>query len=61
MRPFFLGPVSDEKTAMLYSLGAMTTFGNNNVHLNPDWQSLGAMEALQTNRANYHVLVLYFS
>src|SRR5690242_20541478 len=41
-----LGAIGDEQTAMLYSLGAMTTFGHANVHLNPHWQLLGAMEAL---------------
>ena len=43
----FLGALSDYRTAMLYSLGAMTTYGGTNVHLNPGWQLLGAMEALQ--------------
>lgn len=42
-----LGALSDKKTAMLYSLGAMTTYGGTNVHLNPRWQLLGGMEALQ--------------
>jgi hypothetical protein len=42
-----LGALSDERTAMLYSLGAMTTYGHSNVHLNPHWELLGAMEALQ--------------
>jgi hypothetical protein len=42
-----LGALSDRKSAMLYSLGAMTTYGGTNVHLNPRWQLLGAMEALQ--------------
>jgi hypothetical protein len=42
-----LGALSDKKTAMLYSLGAMTNFGHANVRLTPHWQLLGAMEALQ--------------
>jgi hypothetical protein len=42
-----LGALSDEKTAMLYSLGAMTTYGDASVHLNPRWELLGTMEALQ--------------
>ena len=42
-----LGALSDERTAMLYSLGAMTTYGHSNVHLNPHWELLGAIEALQ--------------
>jgi hypothetical protein len=44
---FSLGALSDKKTAMLYSLGAMTTYGHANIHLNPRWELLGAMEALQ--------------
>ena len=32
---------------MLYSLGAMTTYGHTSVHLNPQWELLGAMEALE--------------
>ena len=42
-----LGALSDERTAMLYSLGAMTTYGHSNIHLKPHWELLGAMEALQ--------------
>jgi hypothetical protein len=42
-----LGALSDEKSAILYSLGAMTTYGHANVHLNSQWELLGAMEALQ--------------
>jgi hypothetical protein len=42
-----LGALSDKKTAMLYSLGAMTTYGHASIHLNPQWELLGAMEALQ--------------
>jgi hypothetical protein len=42
-----LGALSDQRTAMLYSLGAMTTYGHSNVHLKPHWELLGAMEALQ--------------
>jgi len=42
-----LGALNDKKTAMLYSLGAMTTYGHANIHLNPPWELLGAMEALQ--------------
>ena len=32
--------------AILYSLGAMTTFGHATVYLDPHWQMLGALEAL---------------
>jgi hypothetical protein len=42
-----LGVLSDYKTAMLYSLDAMTTYGHTNIHLNSHWELLGAMEALQ--------------
>jgi len=31
---------------MLYSIGAMTTFGHANLHLSDRWQMLGALEAL---------------
>jgi len=42
-----LGALSDYKTAMRYSLDAMTTYGHTNVYLNSHWALLGAMEALQ--------------
>ena len=42
-----LGALSDYKAAMLYSLGAMTTYGHASVHLNSRWELLGTMEALQ--------------
>ncbi|OKO70300.1 hypothetical protein [Bradyrhizobium sp. AS23.2] len=31
---------------MLYSIGAMTTFGHASLHLSDRWQMLGALEAL---------------
>ena len=31
---------------MLYSIGAMTTYGHANLLLKPDWQLMGALEAL---------------
>jgi hypothetical protein len=31
---------------MLYSLGAMTTYGHANVSLAPHWQMMGTLEAL---------------
>jgi hypothetical protein len=43
-----LGALSDKKNAMLYSLGAMTTYGHANTHLSPHWELLGAMEALRS-------------
>ena len=42
-----LGALNNKKTAMLYSLGAMTTYGHASIHLSPDWELLGAMEARQ--------------
>jgi hypothetical protein len=42
-----LGALGDYKTAILYSLEAMTTYGHTNIHLNSHWELLGAMEALQ--------------
>lgn len=41
-----IGALADQKTAMLYSLGAMTTYGHANLHVEPHWQLLGAIEAL---------------
>jgi MFS superfamily sulfate permease-like transporter len=41
-----LGALPDVKSAMLYSLGALTTYGHANLHLAPHWQMLGALEAL---------------
>lgn len=38
--------VSDFKSTMLYSLGAMTTYGHVNLLLAENWRMLGAMEAL---------------
>src|SRR5208282_476659 len=40
-----LGAQTDYKSAMLFSLGAMTTFGNA-VSLEERWQLMGAIEAL---------------
>jgi hypothetical protein len=31
---------------MLYSLGAITSYGHANVFLEPHWQMMGALEAL---------------
>jgi len=42
----WLGALSDAKTAMLYSLGAMTTYGHASLYLEPHWQMMGAIEAL---------------
>jgi len=42
----FLGAVPDAKAGMLYSLNAMTTYGHESVSLAPQWQMMGALEAL---------------
>jgi hypothetical protein len=36
----------DYKTAMLFSLGAMTTYGHESIYLANRWRMLGAIEAL---------------
>jgi hypothetical protein len=40
-----LGALGDNKSAMLYSLNAMTSYGHANLHLAPHWQMMGALEA----------------
>jgi len=42
----FIGAMPDFKSAMLYSLGAMTTYGHQNLFLEKHWQLLGTIEAL---------------
>jgi hypothetical protein len=42
----FLGAMPDNRSAMLYSLGAMTTYGHENVALPLQWQMMGTLEAL---------------
>ena len=41
-----LGALQDNKSAMLYSLNAITTYGHENLNLEPRWQMMGALEAL---------------
>jgi hypothetical protein len=41
-----LGASPDNKLAMLYSLNAITSFGHANIHLTPNWEMMGALEAL---------------
>jgi MFS superfamily sulfate permease-like transporter len=41
-----LGALPDARTAMLYSLGAMTTYGHANIYLEPHWRLMGVLEAL---------------
>jgi hypothetical protein len=43
---FLLNALPDRKTAMLYSLGAMTTFGSHNLALDMQWRLMGSLEAL---------------
>lgn len=42
----FLGALPDSHAAMLYSLGAMTTFGNATFNLEAHWQMMGVVESL---------------
>jgi hypothetical protein len=42
----FLGALPDNKSAMLYSLSAMTSYGHANLYLQAHWQMMGALEAL---------------
>jgi hypothetical protein len=42
----YLGALPDKRTAMLYSLNALTAFGHTDVTLERQWQLLGALEAL---------------
>jgi len=41
-----LGARPDFASAMLYSLGAMTTYGHAEIFLAPHWRLMGALEAL---------------
>jgi len=41
-----LDALPDNRTAMLYSLSAMTTYGHANLFLKDRWQLMGALEAL---------------
>jgi hypothetical protein len=41
-----LGALPDRKTAMLYSLNAMTTYGQSKIALELRWQLMGSLEAL---------------
>jgi MFS superfamily sulfate permease-like transporter len=42
----FVGAMPDGRTAMLYSLGAMTSYGHVNLFLEKQLQLMGALEAL---------------
>lgn len=41
-----VGAIADNKSAMLYSLGALTTYGHAAIFLEPQWGMMGALEAL---------------
>ena len=41
-----LGALPDDRSAMLYSLSAMTSYGHANLYLKDEWQLMGALEAL---------------
>jgi hypothetical protein len=41
-----LGALPDWHSGMLYSLGAMTTFGSASVNLEAQWQMMGVVESL---------------
>ena len=41
-----LGALPDSKSAILYSLSAMTTYGHEHINLANHWQLMGALEAL---------------
>jgi hypothetical protein len=41
-----LGAIPDSRSAILYSLSAMTTYGHAELYLDNRWQLMGALEAL---------------
>jgi hypothetical protein len=41
-----LHAMPDGKSALLYSLNAITTYGHSDLYLTPHWQLMGALEAL---------------
>jgi hypothetical protein len=41
-----LGALPDSRSAMLYSINAMTSYGHTNLYLEDQWQMMGALEAL---------------
>jgi hypothetical protein len=42
----FLDALPDTRSAMLYSLNAMTSYGHTNLMLHEHWRLMGAIEAL---------------
>jgi len=41
-----LGALPDSKSALLYSLSAITTYGHSEIYLTEHWRLMGALEAL---------------
>jgi hypothetical protein len=41
-----LGTLPDNRSAMLYSLNAMTSYGHTTLYLEAPWQLMGALEAV---------------
>ena len=42
----YLGALPSRRVAMLYSLNAITSYGHAEIFLRPEWQLMGALEAL---------------
>ena len=42
----YLGALQDNKSAMLFSLNAITSYGHEDLQLAPRWRMMGALEAL---------------
>lgn len=42
----FIGALPDPRSSMLYSLGAMTTYGHQTLYLEEKWRLMGTLEAL---------------
>ena len=42
----YLGAIPDNRSAMLYSLGALTTYGDTTIHFAHQWKMLGGLEAV---------------
>lgn len=42
----FLDAIPDSRSAMLYSLGALTTYGDTTIHLEHQWKMMGSLEAV---------------
>ena len=43
---WLLGALPDFRSSVLFSLGAMTTYGGSNLNLKDHWLLMGALEAL---------------